>query len=329
MTTVKMRCQCGQLLAVPVAAAGKLVACPKCAAKLRVPESSAASSSRPGPQALARQAPAATDSIKIRCPCGQVLAARKSAAGQTIACPKCGIKLRVPGAASESPARPAPPLVSPVDFDPFTDSDFQTLNPLVPAPASRGAANPHAPTSSVHSLAAHSGGGPTDGIRHEYLKHEASIRGVGLLYYCGAGATMLAAAAGIVGVVRMAGQAAPGAAEAGFVIGMCVAYLSFGTLYAFIGYGLRSLQNWARVTAGLFAVLGLIGFPVGTIISVYILMLMFSEKGAYVCSDGYRRAVAATPHIKYRTPLWIWIALVFLALLIIAGVIITAVGQKE
>lgn len=35
---LKIKCQCGQVLAVKNSAAGKIVSCPKCAVKLRVPE---------------------------------------------------------------------------------------------------------------------------------------------------------------------------------------------------------------------------------------------------------------------------------------------------
>jgi len=65
---------------------------------------------------------------------------------------------------------------------------------------------------------------------------------------------------------------------------------------------------------------GLLGFPIGTLISVYILYLLFSQKGADVCSPQYQAVIAATPHIRYRTSKIVIGLLVLVAVLVAIGV---------
>jgi hypothetical protein len=82
------------------------------------------------------------------------------------------------------------------------------------------------------------------------------------------------------------------------------------------GVGLRHLRPWSRITSGIFAVIGLLGFPLGTLVNGCILYLLFSKKGSTVFSEAYRRVLAATPHVKYRTPLFVWILLAIFLLFI-------------
>lgn len=64
-------------------------------------------------------------------------------------------------------------------------------------------------------------------------------------------------------------------------------------------------------------VLGLLGIPIGTLISLSILYLLLSEKGRMVFSPEYKAVIAATPHVRYRTSLVNWVLLfVFLAVLV-------------
>jgi hypothetical protein len=72
------------------------------------------------------------------------------------------------------------------------------------------------------------------------------------------------------------------------------------------------LQPWVRIPATIVSVLGLAGVPLGTLISLYALWLIHSRKGRLVLSPEYSEIVEATPHIKYRTPIWVWIVLAVL-----------------
>ena len=62
------------------------------------------------------------------------------------------------------------------------------------------------------------------------------------------------------------------------------------------------------------AVLGLIQIPIGTIINGYVLYLMFSDKGKVVFSPEYQEIREATPEVKYKTSMIVW---VFLAILVV------------
>jgi hypothetical protein len=73
----------------------------------------------------------------------------------------------------------------------------------------------------------------------------------------------------------------PGAEEAdtGGALGagiLCWAVFGILALFYFIiGIGLLKGQNWARVVAIIFAIIGLINVPIGTIISIIILIYLF------------------------------------------------------
>jgi hypothetical protein len=61
----------------------------------------------------------------------------------------------------------------------------------------------------------------------------------------------------------------------------------------------------------------------------YILYLLFSKKGATVFSEEYQRVIAATPEIKYRTSIVIWILLALLLLLIGVGLLAVFFGSTS
>jgi ABC-type multidrug transport system permease subunit len=66
----------------------------------------------------------------------------------------------------------------------------------------------------------------------------------------------------------------------------------------------------------------MLGFPIGTLINAYILYLFLSKKGRTVFSPGYQEVIAATPDVKYKTSIvvWIFIALVLAFIVIAVGV---------
>ncbi|HWH68961.1 MAG TPA: DUF4339 domain-containing protein [Candidatus Sulfotelmatobacter sp.] len=145
-------------------------------------------------------------------------------------------------------------------------------------------------------------------IRKDHIKHEASIKSVGVLYFLGATILLLAS----VGMFVPSGKA-----EAPW---MGVLFLGLSAVQIWAGLGLRRLQPWARIPSGILSGVGLLGFPLGTLINGYILYLLFSKKGATVFSEGYKQVIAETPHIKYRTSIVIWILLGLVLLLISLGV---------
>ena len=66
------------------------------------------------------------------------------------------------------------------------------------------------------------------------------------------------------------------------------------------------------------AAIGLLGFPVGTLINAYILYLLLSKKGALILSPAYAEIRRATPHIRYRMPVWNWIVIAIVVLAVVA-----------
>ena len=150
-------------------------------------------------------------------------------------------------------------------------------------------------------------------IRKAHIKHEASIKSIGILYYLGG------IFVGIMGImVFLVGGGASALPQNRF-IGLFLLALAAAQL--FTGTGLRRLKSWARAPTGILSGIGLFGFPMGTLINGWILYLVFSKKGSTVFSEEYRRVIAETPHIKYRTSVVVWILLGLLLLLIAIAVL--------
>ena len=130
-------------------------------------------------------------------------------------------------------------------------------------------------------------------IREEHVQHEGSIRAFGILYYIGA-AFLLIGAVGL-----FAGLTAGGGDDAGLegsvLIGIAVGYLVFGVFMVWVGRGLRALKPSGRIPAIILAAIGLLGFPLGTLINGYLLYLLLSQKGQMVFSEEYAGVRARTP----------------------------------
>lgn len=174
--------------------------------------------------------------------------------------------------------------------------------------------NPYAPTATEGSLAPELTDAET--LRKSLLSHEASIQGIGTLYLLGA---IFMVPLGILAILTaFAGQ---NASDAILVAGLGSVYLGLGLLQGYAGMGLRRLTNSGRILGIGFGAIGLLGFPIGTLISIYILYLLLSRKGVTVFSDRYRQAIAQTPHIKYRTSIVIWILLSIVLALMAFGLL--------
>jgi hypothetical protein len=148
-------------------------------------------------------------------------------------------------------------------------------------------------------------------IRKEHISHEASVKSVGFLYFLSALFVGLAGFGGVMAAVSSSGGGV-GTPLAVFFIGLCAVQI-------WAGMGLRQLKGWARIPTGIISALGLLAFPVGTVINLYILYLLFSKKGNMVFSDDYKRVIQETPQIKYRTSIVVWIFLGLLLILIVLG----------
>jgi len=167
--------------------------------------------------------------------------------------------------------------------------------------------NPYAaPTAPVDDVPANP---EAEAIRRAHITHEASIKAVGFLYYLGGTVMTLAGVASLFG-------ARSGSADG--MIMLLLVVLGVGHLVA--GWGVRALRSWGRILGIVLAAIGLLGFPVGTLINGYILYLFLSKKGRTIYSPDYPDVIAATPHVKYRTSILVWIFLALLIGLILFGV---------
>ena len=162
--------------------------------------------------------------------------------------------------------------------------------------------NPYAaPAADVDDVSAHP---EQETVRREHINHEASIKAVGFLYYLGGAIVTVGALASL--------------ADARVGVALLLVVTGVGQLVA--GWGVRALRPWGRILGCVLSGFGLLGFPIGTLINAYILYLFLSKKGRTVFSEDYLEVIAATPHVKYRTSIVLWIALALLAVLILLGV---------
>jgi hypothetical protein len=157
--------------------------------------------------------------------------------------------------------------------------------------------------------------GEAEAIRLDHIRREAEIRSVGALYYIGGALVSLG------GVGMLTGSIYPNNPRVPLLGGV---YLVMGLLSFFVGRGIRDLRPWARTAMIVLAVIGLLGFPVGTLINAYILYLALSAKGKRIFESDYREIIAATPDVKYRTSVVTWIAIGLLILLLAALVMFAA-----
>jgi hypothetical protein len=149
--------------------------------------------------------------------------------------------------------------------------------------------------------------GSDESIRNAHLKHETNTKTVGGFFLIGF----------IISLLILVELASISVTQAFLpilvVLAICSALLA-------TGIGVYKLSPWARISGIVLAAIGLLGFPLVTLISIYTLWVLLSKKGRTVFSADYARVIAATPHIRYRTSTGVKIALGIL--LAIAAVIL-------
>jgi hypothetical protein len=150
-------------------------------------------------------------------------------------------------------------------------------------------------------------------LRQAYIKHESSVKSISLLYFLAGFGLLMAGIGFFISGINDESAEAVGAAIGGSLMAFlfCAGFIA-------LGINLRRLRRWTRIPIGIISGIGLLGFPIGTLIHGYILYLVFSEKGKMVFSDEYREVIRQTPHVKYRTSLAVWIILAILLLILVA-----------
>ena len=150
-----------------------------------------------------------------------------------------------------------------------------------------------------------------EAIRKAHISHEASVKSVGVLFLLGGVIVTLAG----FGIMLDEDGPTPVSIGVGSILLLLAAW-QFWT-----GLGLRKLKPSARIPTAILSGIGLIGFPVGTIINGYIMYLVLCKKGATVLSVDYKQVIAQTPHVKYKTSIIVLILLGILIAALVFGLI--------
>lgn len=186
-------------------------------------------------------------------------------------------------------------------------------------------ANPYAAPSADTYIVGYEGSlAEAEQTRNELIKHEASVKSIGSLFLLGALLCLLSA---VVNGFTLFLERSLAGSEPAYSPLVLISVLAFGGLYFWIGRGLRRLDGRVRVVAIVFSAFGLLGFPIGTAISAYFIYLLASAKGKQVMSEEYQAIVAATPHIRYRSP-WLIVALGVVALFIVVLLMIFSLAGR-
>jgi len=148
-----------------------------------------------------------------------------------------------------------------------------------------------------------------EAIRQAHIKTEASIKSVGILYWLAAIAVVIASIPIITAAIDHSDMTV-------LQLATGVGLLALGILQFIVGFEIRRLKGWARIAVAILSGIGLLGFPIGTLINAYILFLFFGKKGRMIFSPPYKEIIAATPHVKYKTSKWVWIILIVVVLFI-------------
>lgn len=84
-------------------------------------------------------------------------------------------------------------------------------------------------------------------------------------------------------------------------------------LQFFTGLGLWRLESWARWIAAVLIAVGLLEFPMGTLICGIFLYILLNKQCAMVFSDEYKRVIEATPQMSCDTSIFVGVFFVLLA----------------
>jgi hypothetical protein len=162
--------------------------------------------------------------------------------------------------------------------------------------------------------------GDAERIRREHIGHERQLRAVGTLYLFGG---LLGLIGGLALLVATLGSEP----FVGVAVVMAAVYLVISIGALVVGWGYRKLAPWVRIPGTALAAVGLLGIPIGTIISLAILWMIWSAKGKVVLSPDYAAIVAATPHVRYRMTVVDWIVWGLLAAVLIGLVVMLVMAR--
>ena len=142
-------------------------------------------------------------------------------------------------------------------------------------------------------------------VRHEHLNRETSVRAIGSLFYLGTLVLILFATFTVRSSFPLPDDGRPVTTKL-FEFGILGLVVLFAVVQGWVAHGLRTLNGSVRLWAVVLSALGLINFPVGTVINFYFIYVLVSELGRFVMTPQYAAVRAATPHLHSTTPIWLW-----------------------
>lgn len=161
-----------------------------------------------------------------------------------------------------------------------------------------------------------------EAIRKSHINNETSIKSIGALYYLAGAFFLIGGIASFANVSSIEDLSDLGEAAA---YGL---FLFFGFILFVVASAIRKLKPWSRIGIGILSGIGLLAFPMGTLINAYILFLTFGKKGRMIFSDRYKEIIALTPHVKCRTSKPVWIILGIVVAIIVGSTIAIVSGSR-
>jgi len=134
-----------------------------------------------------------------------------------------------------------------------------------------------------------------------YFPLESKLRSAGAIFFFPSIFGLLAAVSVILNGVYLANQPNQStASHATLLIGLGIGLACIACYLFVICERLRCLSPKARKPAIVIFAIGLLGFPLGTLASIYLLSLLLGERGQFVFSEQYKTLQSQTPELKYR-----------------------------
>ena len=137
-------------------------------------------------------------------------------------------------------------------------------------------------------------------IRSELISHEEEFKNIGFLIIAVAGCLLIGGgciffAQSLIFFV----EGLPVKVDGEDLIGAGI-FTGLAFLVGFVGLRLHQLRAWTRIPLGMFYAIGLFAFPLGTLMSLKGLCMLFSDEGRRVFSPEYAEIIRQTPHVKHQ-----------------------------
>jgi hypothetical protein len=149
-------------------------------------------------------------------------------------------------------------------------------------------------------------------IRRKYLSREANIQSLGVIFLIGA------AIFGVTAIGFLFGFFEDFRSDILKLVFVSSILLGIAVLHGWIGIGLRRLSRTVRIPAAVVCVPWMFSLGLPTIISIVGLIMLVGQKASYVFSPEYQQIRLATPQVKLKTSIVVWILLVILLVFIAA-----------